>query len=328
MVSNSAKQVYAFVLLLVFVRVFTQMRKGQKKAAKVQLVRAQNNDTSNFHRLGRYLQKSASQRSIDDELLVQYGDFVYLTGDWDGSPIILEEFKLIFFSSAKVGCTAWKQLFRRMMGLSDWKTEEYNKMLPWNPETNGLKYLYDYDRDTASEMMTSQEWTRAIFVRDPKERFLSAYMDKVMHNNNYLQEKCCDYTGSCVGKARGSLLGFLNVVYFCDDAHWRPQNKRMEPKYWPYINFVGHMETLQEDAELLLKQIGAWEIYGKTGWGAKGDEFMFQAKAGGVGRHHATNAKTQLQSYMTPEIEAAVDEYYAEDYASSVMNLTKLDIFG
>lgn len=37
--------------------------------------------------------------------LVSYGDSIYVRGDWDGAPIVLESHKLIFFSSAKVGCT-------------------------------------------------------------------------------------------------------------------------------------------------------------------------------------------------------------------------------
>ena len=121
--------------------------------------------------------------------------------------------------------------------------------------------------------------------------------------------------------------GFLQVVYFCNDAHWRPQHKRMEEKYWPHINFVGHMETLLEDAETLLKQVGAWEEYGSTGWGVKGDQYVFQAKAGEAGRHHATNARAQLRSYLTAELETAVDEYYSEDYTNAMMNLTKFKVF-
>jgi hypothetical protein len=115
-----------------------------------------------------------------DNLLVQQGDSIYARPEWDSAPIVLEEYKLIFFTIPKVGCTAWKQLFRRMMGYSDWKNENVNNMQPWNPESNGLKYLYQYDRVTASEMMSSPEWTRAIVVRCPKERFLSAYLDKVV----------------------------------------------------------------------------------------------------------------------------------------------------
>jgi Sulfotransferase family len=115
-----------------------------------------------------------------DNLLVQQGDSIYVLPEWDAAPIVLEQYKLVFFTIPKVGCTAWKQLFRRMMGYRDWKNENVHDMQPWNPESNGLKYLYHYDRVTASTMMTSPEWTRAIIVRDPKERFLSAYLDKIV----------------------------------------------------------------------------------------------------------------------------------------------------
>jgi Sulfotransferase family len=115
-----------------------------------------------------------------DNLLVQQGDSIYVLPDWDSAPIVMEQYKLVFFTIPKVGCTAWKQLFRRMMGYRDWKNENVHAMQPWNPESNGLKYLYHYDRVTASTMMTSPEWTRAIVVRDPKERFLSAYLDKIV----------------------------------------------------------------------------------------------------------------------------------------------------
>jgi hypothetical protein len=200
-------------------------------------------------------------------------------------------------------------------------------MIPWNPELNGLKYLYHYNPEIASEMMTSPNWTRAIFIRDPKERFLSAYLDKVIGNPNYLKDKCCHYTSSCVSEANSSLSGFLQVIYMCDDAHWRPQHKRMEEKYWPCMNFVGRMESLGVDSEHLLKKIGAWEKYGKTGWGETKKEHIFQAKAGGAGRHHATGAHTKLKSYLTPELEIAIDKYYVEDYNNVIMNLTKIKLF-
>lgn len=67
-----------------------------------------------------------------EEPLVQHWDSIYLNGDWDGSPVVLEKFNLVFFTSAKVGCTAWKQRFRRMMGSPDWNIEEY-EMLSLEP---------------------------------------------------------------------------------------------------------------------------------------------------------------------------------------------------
>jgi len=328
MLASSTKQVFGYFVLILFAQTFFQYRRDQRRAAKAA--------AAGHHDGGRRERDLAVAGAVEtttteeeeDPVQVKYGDSIYLRGDWDGSPIVLEKHKLVFFTSAKVGCTTFKMLFRRMMGHEDWKVEEYEKMLPWNPETNGLKYLYDFDRERATEMMTSPEWTRALFVRDPKVRFLSAYLDKVMGHATYLRDKCCYYTGKCVHQARESLEGFLQVARFCADAHWQPQSRRMEQKYWPYINFVGHLETMAEDTKRLLEMVGAWDSYGASGWGDNGDEFVFQAKRGGVGRKHATDARKKLRQYMSPELEIQIDQFYADDYIIDKLGLEKLDVFG
>jgi hypothetical protein len=244
---------------------------------------------------------------------------------------VIEEHKLIFFTTPKVGCTAWKQLFRRIMGAKDWQIEGDHKakrkglMIPHNPAFNGLKYLYHCDRETASQMMTSPEYTRAIFVRDPKERLLSAYLDKDVANSHFIRIKCCP-RGDCIEKSKESLAGFFDLMQTCENAHWNPQSRRVEPKYWPYINFVGPMETVTDDSERLLKQIGAWDKHGKSGWGEDGNVGVFGTKAGGGGRIHATNARERLRNYFTPELEEQVDLFYTSDYESLVMNLTKRQV--
>jgi hypothetical protein len=253
---------------------------------------------------------------------VQYGDYIYTQQDWDGAPVVIEQYKLLFFTSPKVGCTTWKQLFRRMMNISNYTEEEYVTLLPWNPEVNGLKYLYHYNRTTASAMMTDPTWTRAIFVRDPKERFLSAYLDKVVQNKEYVIRKCCPYSRECGAKAEQSTGNFLQLMRICTDSHWNPQSKRIrEDKYWPYINFVGHMETLYDDAKTLLQRLGAWERYGKSGWGPTRTDAIFQSKAGDAGRLHATDAVSKMKTYISPEIEKELEQYYADDYNNKVFNL-------
>ena len=47
--------------------------------------------------------------------------------------------------------------------------------IPHNAILSGLKVLTDYSLEEANGMLTSEEWTRAMFVRDPKERALSAF---------------------------------------------------------------------------------------------------------------------------------------------------------
>lgn len=267
-----------------------------------------------------------------DKFLVQQSDKIYHTKGWDSSPVVLEDYKFVFFTTAKVACTVWKQLFRRMTGLSNWKTINGPHELPYNPLYNNLTYLYHYNRTRASQIMTDPQWTRAIFVRDPKERFLSAYLDKVVRNPQFTIRRCCPRTKDCAPRSNDnhnrnsttvSLSDFLVTVQTCENAHWAPQSRRMEPKYWPYINFVGHMETVEQDAKQLLERIGAWHAYGASGWGVNGTQSLFHA----VGVQHATDAKMKLQSYYTPDLERQVDHYCYMDYKIPYLNLTRTSIF-
>jgi hypothetical protein len=135
----------------------------------------------------------------------------------------------------------------------------------------------------------------------------------------------------CVAAARESPASFMRFIEEqCDNAHWRPQNRRMEPKYWPFINFVGHMETIAEDAERLLRRIGAWENFGAHGWGSPASENDKQDNdsifSGRVGREHATGAHSKLLSYLTPKLEQELEEHYADDYTNPVLNLTSTQI--
>jgi hypothetical protein len=130
---------------------------------------------------------------------LRYNDPVYTPGAWDGAPVVLEDYKLLFFTTPKVGCTVWKQLFRRVSGYADWQMQGDNsaqhqnpKELPHNPFQNGLNYLYHYPPHIADRMLTDPTWTRAIFVRDPKERLLSAYLDKAVgEQGKYVKHHCC-----------------------------------------------------------------------------------------------------------------------------------------
>ena len=260
-------------------------------------------------------------------------DYIY-TGKWyESSPIVLESHKLIFFTVPKVGCTIWKQLFRRMMGYKDWR----DGWVPSRHETNGLRYLEHYSLEQATELMNSPEYTRAIFVRDPKDRLVSAYLEKTSIGIQNMKRHCCNKLttqkeqGQCVKKAKSSLSGFLNVTQsVCPkNVHWWPQGLRMEAKYFPLLDFVGHMEHMAEDAERLLKRIGAWEEFGKSGWGKRGKEAIFTSKSGVF---HATSPEIKggvdaywqrLSKFYTSELENVVEEVYQSDYSIPQFNLTK-----
>ena len=232
--SRSNKQAISCVLLLVLVHAVFDLRRYDNQIRRVV-------GTDERPQSLRTINVRSKLDEADGAAKVLSTDWIYQKNDWDGSPVVLESHKLLFFTTAKVGCTTFKMMFRRMMGYENYAVESHDGptglMLPWNPKTNGLKYLYDYDVARATEMMTSPDWTRAIFVRDPKERLLSAYLDKMMTNPNYVVGHCCQ-DGRCVEEGQSSLEGFFNtVVKQCDDSHWRPQSDRVDEKVRTRLSF-------------------------------------------------------------------------------------------
>jgi Sulfotransferase family len=249
-----------------------------------------------------------------------------------------------------------------MYGYTDWNV--HNDVLPHQPGANGLNYLYHYTPRQADFMLTDPSWTRAIFVREPKERLLSAYLDKALHNGGkYVKVHCCDVPQlkallQCdIGRdhkggrafpppksPQTSLVSFpefLQTVYpQCMDPHWRPQAERMPEKYWKYINFVGHMDTVKSDTRRLLEALGAWKTFGATGWeqqqqgdnsvtiGDEDDDDDDERKvifAGTV--EHATAARERLtEFYTTPALELLAEKLHAVDYEKRLFNISKTRI--
>jgi hypothetical protein len=159
------------------------------------------------------------------------------------------------------------QLARRMMGYEDWRTRE-----PAFPGTNGLVYLHHYNLSQATILVNSPDFTRAIFVRDPKERFLSAYLDKAVQQD-YFELQCCQkqlkqkVPMDVCRKNSQTFTGFVKLTRLYKDTHWGPQSKRMDAKYFQMLDFVGHLETAAQDAKRRLQNIGAWEEHENFGVG-------------------------------------------------------------
>ena len=271
------------------------------------------------------------------KLLHAIDDEIYQFGRWDFAPIVIESHKLIFFTIPKVGCTIFKQLFRRMYGYRNWHV--HNDYLPHHPGSNGLNYLYHYKPQEAEQMLTDPSWTRAIFFRDPKERLLSAYLDKVRHNHgHHVRTHCCKgnnhgFSSSVAlqltllcnvpeHKLPDPLISFTDflqkVVPHCPDPHWRPQANRMPDQFWPYVNFVGHMETIAQDTKALLEKVGGWEEYGATGW-EHGAIFTGPSNVA-----HATNARDKLSEFFSSSDAVELAQLvHSADYKNPLISATQ-----
>jgi hypothetical protein len=263
---------------------------------------------------------------------------------WDNDPVVIEKYKMLFFTVPKNSCTEWKHLFRRMMNYSDW-----HSMSPHDPDSNGLRYLGHYNSSQQTEFMTSPNWTRAIFVREPMERLLSGFLDKAYGPERYILRHCClkpnvtsqlhhnnsVYKHQCRVLNRLRLNGMLPTPHDfpfqtfveaflvqCKDPHWTLQSDRITPRNWKYINFVGHFDSLEEDARSLLERIGAWQEYGATGWGVHGNLSFFQRNIA----RHSTSAKSHQEEFYTPQVLERVLKYLKEDYDHVLFNFSRPNV--
>mmetsp|Transcript_23510 Transcript_23510/g.55713 ORF Transcript_23510/g.55713 Transcript_23510/m.55713 type:complete len:378 (-) Transcript_23510:12-1145(-) len=294
----------------------------------------------------------------DDDDDIDWDDpiFNFTEYEWDISPIVLPSHKLMFFTVPKVACTVFKQLFRRMKGLPGWQRDD--RIQPHDVMRNRLNYLGRItNRTKQREYLTSPAWTRVIFVRDPLERLLSAYLDKAIGTNTggldipgeYIKIKCCNMKKDLLDlkQERQRLIDHdlqhclflmpyekpMNETTFsfetfvrkfatkCDNEHWRPQSRRISTKNWKFINYVGHFETLQDDTKRMLERIGAYNKYGQNGWGIHGNESIFQQNSAS----HATKSNVKMKRYygqLPSDVKSMIEEYYQNDYDHPILRLS------
>ena len=221
-----------------------------------------------------------------------------MQGGYDASPIVLEQHRLVLFTIPKSACTVIKQLARRIAGKSDWSIGGEN--IPHNPAFNGLTCLSSFNVEKATSIMTSPNWTRAVFVRDTHVRILSAYLDKAVKR---------DYVKRVCGTQPETFSDFIRLITKCKDSHWQSQRSFIDDKWWPFINFIGHIETAANDTKRLLHGIGLWEQYGKYGWGEKNESIFRQNHL----KSRATGSDDKILSYYTIREWNKVNHLFRDD---------------
>lgn len=94
------------------------------------------------------------------------------SGPWQ-NVLLFPRTKLAFCGIPKVGITQWIQFARFVAGAKDYPSLPHYKL-----DTD----FFRFDKLSASiqeEIWLSEDWTWSVFLRDPAERLLSAYLDKV-----------------------------------------------------------------------------------------------------------------------------------------------------
>ncbi|MCI4378926.1 hypothetical protein PGIGA_G00221960 [Pangasianodon gigas] len=174
--------------------------------------------------------------------------------------------KLLYCEVPKAGCSNWKRVLMVLAGVASSTLEINHDAVHYS---NHLKRLDSFDRRAIAERLRS--YTKVLFVREPMERLVSAFRDKFESPNSYYHPV---FGKPIISKYRvnasksalrtGSGVTFQEFIrYLLDvhrpvgmDIHWEPVSQLCSPCLLDY-DFIGKFETLEEEANFLLRRTGA-----------------------------------------------------------------------
>ena len=170
--------------------------------------------------------------------------------------IVDDENKILYCTIPKVGTTTWKRVLGNLRGLKE--NIYIHRGDLW-------QRLSQYTEEQISERI--QTYFKFLFVREPLHRLLSAYKDKFMRRDrncsNLARKQIVklyrpqDYKPGNYDHNNVTFAEFIR--YFSNDIprnqHWRQYEQLCHPCVINY-DFIGHLETLEDDAPLLLKMAG------------------------------------------------------------------------
>ncbi|XP_058412913.1 carbohydrate sulfotransferase 9 isoform X4 [Diceros bicornis minor] len=177
-----------------------------------------------------------------------------------------DKHRILYCEVPKAGCSNWKRILMVLNGLAP---STYNISHDAVHYGKHLKKLDSFDLKGIYTRLNT--YTKAVFVRDPMERLVSAFRDKFEHPNSYYHPV---FGKAIIKKYRpnaceealnnGSGVKFKEFVHYLLDSHrpvgmdihWEKVSKLCYPCLINY-DFVGKFETLEEDANYFLQLIGA-----------------------------------------------------------------------
>jgi|GEM_PF-5223398 len=187
--------------------------------------------------------------------------------------------RLVFCLIPKVANTSWKYTFRIAAGYRLDDGISIN-----DRRRNGLSYLSSKPAFMHNRYLTHPSYMRAVFVRDPWSRVLSAYRNKIEH----VHADQCNRSESFIIQAitqgkrycaehdmledpHSNMLTFGEFLRWLEscapermDKHWRPQHLIANLDHIHY-DFIGRFERLEQDAAILCERAGLPELYtGRT----------------------------------------------------------------
>ena len=124
------------------------------------------------------------------------------------------------------------------------------------------KHLSDYTEEERAKRLKT--YFKFVYVREPLQRLLSAYKDRFIRLPGYSKNMRKDIVQALRPQdfqpEGENFVSFSEFIQYYSNnisrnGHWRQYEKLSHPCVINY-DFIGHFETLEEDAPLLLKMAG------------------------------------------------------------------------
>ncbi|KAF6715872.1 Carbohydrate sulfotransferase 12 [Oryzias melastigma] len=180
---------------------------------------------------------------------------------------------IIYCYVPKVACTNWK---RTLLALKH--GEPYPNPMSfkgdWVHQVERFQFLRQFP--LAERKAKLKHYTKFLFVRDPFVRLISAYRAKMLKHDQYFYDGYVRHilqsyekqsnlpVGYKEAMEKGVHPSFHNFIQYIVDPrteryapfepHWRQMFRMCHPCLVNY-DLIGHQETLQEDAQELLKML-------------------------------------------------------------------------
>eukprot|EP01084_Bolivina_argentea_P026583 49434_1 len=301
------------------------------------------NDSSNTLQYTSYHPKWDTVNAYDEHLLItnisyEESDFSLWWTDGDGSALFINASKydknstggyqsFVFCPIPKVGCSAWKQVMRRIKGIDAYLADDY-----WSLHhfiENGLEMDRIFRRngsaidvDRANEILhythpeTNKSIFHAAFVRDSLERSLSAFLDKCVLSEWHKRYWCRPqsdrrmqqfsnfdiFVEAVISKAGKPKSKFLERYSFWGlDYHWLPQNWICD-----LYKFISRYHIYDGD-NIMDRKYFFLDIGGNKSWNAFGASGWF---------HHDYKKRKLLQKFEIPS-------YKKYQYIDTVNNIRR-----
>jgi hypothetical protein len=92
--------------------------------------------------------------------------------------LVIPEYKLLFCYIEKVGCSMFNQLFRLLRLYHPSQTPEERQFLAESHFGRANPEHFNMTARNLTKFMNDDQWTKAVFFRDPADRFLSGFKSK------------------------------------------------------------------------------------------------------------------------------------------------------